>query len=148
MNCVRPPLLKKPARGFGWSCGPCSRKQEKKLEARNTPIVGEKAIEKEEEFIDEEEDDHAVDTKDDGSPRDEEPPNSGPRPPTAEQIAQAKLWPYRYLGNHCRVEDALDYDDRIYPRAASRLGRKHQANVQAWHGHHVEYEKPIDIKRR
>ena len=148
MNCVRPPLLKKPARGFGWSCGPCSRKQEKKLEARNTPIVGEKGIEKEEEFIDEEEDDHGVDPKDDSSPRDGDAPNSGPRPPTAEQIAQAKLWPYRYLGNHCRVEDALDYDDRIYPRAASRLGPKHQANVQAWHGHHVEYVKPMDIKRK
>ena len=148
MNCVRPPLLKKPARGFGWSCGPCSRKQEKKLEARNTPLVGEKAMEKEEELIDEEEDEHGVDPTNGGSPQNADMQSSGPRPPTAEQIAQAKLWPYRYLGNHCRVEDALDYDDRIYPRASSRLGPKHQANVQAWHGHHVEYVKPVDIKKK
>ena len=148
MNCVRPPLLKKPARGFGWSCGPCSRKQEKKLEARNTPIVGEKANEKEEEFVDEEEDERGADPQADASPHNADAPNLGSKPPTAEQIAQAKLWPYRYLGNHCRVEDALDYDDRIYPRAASRLGPKHQANVQAWHGHHVEYVKPVDIKRK
>lgn len=148
MNCVRPPLLKKPARGFGWSCGPCSRKQEKKLEARNTPNVGEKAIEgKEEEIIDEEEDEHADPANGSGS-HDAEPQNSGPRPPTAEQVAQAKLWPYRYLGIHCRAEDALDYDDRIYPRASSRLGPKHQANVQVWHGQPVEFVKPADIKKK
>lgn len=147
MNCVRPPLLKKPARGFGWSCGPCSRKQEKKLEARNTPIVGEKATEIEEEVIDEEEDEHGA-ASDPANDSDANAPNSGPRPPTAEQIAQAKLWPYRYLGIHCRVEDALDYDDRIYPRASSRLGPKHQANVQTWHGHPVEFVKPKDIKKK
>ena len=148
MNCVRPPLIKKPARGFGWSCGPCSRRQEKKLEARNTPIVGEKAVEgEEEEIIDEEEDEHADSANGSGS-RDADTQNSGPRPPTAEQIAQAKLWPYRYLGIHCRVEDALDYDDRIYPRASSRLGPKHQANVQVWHGQPVELVKPADIKKK
>ena len=148
MNCVRPPLLKKPARGFGWSCGPCSRKQEKKLEARNTPIVGEKAAEgEEEEIIDEEEDEHAGPANGSGS-RDTDTQSSGPRPPTAEQVAQAKLWPYRYLGIHCRVEDALDYDDRIYPRASSRLGPKHQANVQVWHGQPVEFVKPADIKKK
>lgn len=151
MNCVRPPLLKKPARGFGWSCGPCSRKQEKKLEARNTPIVGEKGTEGEEgEPVDEEEDDHAAalisgegDNPDlpDGS-------SSGARPPTAEQVAQAKLWPFRYLGIHCRVEDALDYDDRIYPRATSRLGPKHQATVQIWPGRSVEYVKPAEVKKK
>ena len=146
MNCVRPPLLKKPARGFGWSCGPCSRKQEKKLEARNTPIVGERVLEgEEEELIDEEEDEHVAGPADGSDP---DIQNSGPRPPTAEQIAQAKLWPYRYLGIHCRVEDALDYDDRIYPRASSRLGPKHQANVQVWHGRPVEFVKPVDVKKR
>ena len=148
MNCVRPPLLKKPARGFGWSCGPCSRKQEKKLEARNTPLVGEKSMEgEEEEFVDEEEDQSAT-AAGNGSSREIDVQASGPRPPTAEQIAQAKLWPFRYLGIHCRVEDALDYDDRIYPRASSRLGPKHQATVQPWYGHHVEYAKPMDVKRR
>ena len=148
MNCVRPPLVKKPARGFGWSCGPCSRKQEKKLEARNTPIVGEKAVEgEEEEIIDEEEEEHADPSNASGS-HDADTQISGPRPPTAEQSAQAKLWPYRYLGIHCRVEDALDYDDRIYPRASSRLGPKHQANVQVWHGQPVELVKPADIKKK
>ena len=151
MNCVRPPLLKKPARGFAWSCGPCSRKQEKRLETRNTPRVGEKAKEgDEEEIVEEEEEDNgpASDPMSGSSSRDSESPESGPRPATAEQMAQAKLWPYRYLGVHCRVEDALDYDDRIYPRASSRLGPRHQANVIVWHGRALELIKPADIKRR
>ncbi|KAL6715841.1 putative PHD type zinc finger protein with BAH domain-containing protein [Lecanora helva] len=149
MNCVRPPLLKKPARGFGWSCGPCSRRQEKKLEARNTPIVGEKAVEEgEEEFVDEEEDPSAAAAGNGSSSNDGEAQSSGARPPTAEQMAQAKLWPFRYLGIHCRVDDALDYDDRIYPRASSRLGPKHQATVQPWYGRPVELVKPIDVKKK
>ena len=151
MNCVRPPLLKKPARGFGWSCGPCSRRQEKKLEARNTPNVGEKGPDgEEEEFVDEEEEEHGANsiTGSGSSPDHMEIQSSGTRPPTAEQIAQAKLWPFRYLGIHCRVEDALDYDDRIYPRASSRLGPKHQANVQMWYGRPVQLVKPLDVKRK
>ncbi|KAA6416343.1 MAG: PHD finger and BAH domain (Snt2) [Lasallia pustulata] len=151
MNCVRPPLLKKPARGFAWSCGPCSRKQERKLEARNTPNVGERAVDaEEEELMEEEEDDNAgvSDLTSGSSPREAYSQDLGTRPATAEQMAQAKLWPYRYLGIHCRVEDALDYDDRIYPRASSRLGPRHQANVTIWHGRPVELVKPADIKKK
>ncbi|KAL8734211.1 MAG: hypothetical protein Q9166_001697 [cf. Caloplaca sp. 2 TL-2023] len=147
MNCVRPPLLKKPARGFAWSCGPCSRKQERRLEARNIPHLNEKAHEgEEEEPFDEEEEEHGGMTTSNGA--DSEAQAVGPRPATAEQIAQAELWPYRYLGIHCRVEDALDYDDRIYPRASSRLGPKHQANVVVWHGRPIELIKPAESKRR
>ena len=51
----------------------------------------------------------------------------------------SKLWPYRYLGIHCKVEDVLDDQDRIYPRAASRLGPRHQAVVKEWPGRPVEY---------
>ena len=147
MNCVQPPLAKKPARGFAWSCGPCSRKQERKLEARNIPMVQDKGHEGEEEgFLDEEEEEvGGLTTLDDD---DTEVQAAASRSATAEQTAQAKLWPYRYLGIHCRVEDALDYDDRIYPRASSRLGPKHQANVVVWHGRPVELVRPAEIKRR
>ena len=51
----------------------------------------------------------------------------------------ARLWPYRYLGIHCKVEDVLDDQDRIYPRAASRIGPRHQAVVPDWPGRPVEY---------
>lgn len=70
-------------------------------------------------------------------------------PATQAEIALAKMWPMRYLGIHCRVEDALQYDDRaIYPRASSRLGPRHQANVNVWHGRPVELVKPAEIKKR
>jgi hypothetical protein len=49
MSCVNPPLLKKPSRGFAWACGPCSKAQEKKLEARNTPNVTDPMVDAEEE---------------------------------------------------------------------------------------------------
>ncbi|KAF2187854.1 hypothetical protein K469DRAFT_108805 [Zopfia rhizophila CBS 207.26] len=147
MNCVRPPLLKKPSRGFAWACGPCSRAQEKKLEARRTPLIGGSHEDAdEEEPLDEEEEEAGATTA--PSPNDSDTQVDS-HPGTQAEIALAKMWPMRYLGIHCRVEDALQYDDRaIYPRASSRLGPRHQANVNVWHGHRVELVKPAEIKKR
>ncbi|KAJ4287330.1 putative PHD type zinc finger protein with BAH domain-containing protein [Kalmusia sp. IMI 367209] len=148
MNCVRPPLLKKPSRGFAWACGPCSRAQEKKLEARRTPLLGSGNEEgDEEEVLDEEEEEANAETTA-PSPNDSDT-QIDLHPGTQAEIALAKMWPMRYLGIHCRVEDALQYDDRaIYPRASSRLGPRHQANVNVWHGRPVELVKPAEIKKR
>ncbi|KAI9372788.1 hypothetical protein BJX61DRAFT_552666 [Aspergillus egyptiacus] len=151
MYCVRPALTKKPARGFAWACAACSRAQERAMEARNTPMLGDapsEPAEADEEMIEEEEDGPMAapngTTGSTPAPIEEEVV----RPATEEQIAQARMWPYRYLGIHCKVEDALDYDDRIYPRASSRLGPRHQAIVNPWPGRPVEYVKPIDIKKK
>jgi hypothetical protein len=148
MNCVRPPLLKKPSRGFAWACGPCSRAQEKKLEARRTPLVGSGNEDgDEEEMLDEEDDDAGGETTAPSPSHSETQVDL--HPGTQAEIALAKMWPMRYLGIHCRVEDALQYDDRaIYPRASSRLGPRHQANVNVWHGRPVELVKPAEIKKR
>ncbi|KAJ5401057.1 hypothetical protein N7465_011546 [Penicillium sp. CMV-2018d] len=153
MQCVRPALTKKPARGFAWACAACSRAQERKLEARNTPLTGSIRTDGEDVIMEEEEEEdphNHVNGIENGTsastPGAEE--DSMPQPATVEQIAQAKMWPYRYLGIHCRVEDALDYDDRIYPRASSRLGTRHQAMVPAWPGRAVEYVKPLDAKKK
>ncbi|PKY04861.1 hypothetical protein P168DRAFT_289726 [Aspergillus campestris IBT 28561] len=149
MYCVRPVLTKKPARGFAWACAACSRAQERKLEARNTPILGEsQPPEPEEEVIEEEEEDPKAVVNGTAASTPVPVQEEAVRPATEEQTAQARMWPYRYLGIHCRVEDALDYDDRIYPRASSRLGPRHQAVVVPWHGRPVEYVKPLDIKKK
>jgi hypothetical protein len=145
MTCVRPPLLKKPSRGFAWACAPCSREQERRLEARRTPIVGDATDAEEEEIVEEEEEDPgAMDTgtgSSIGIPED--------RVATDAEVAHAKMWPMRYLGIHCRVEDVLQYEDRaIYPRASSRLGPKHQANTLPWHGRPLELVKPVEIKKK
>ncbi|RFU75236.1 hypothetical protein TARUN_7008, partial [Trichoderma arundinaceum] len=143
MNCVKPPLLKKPSRGFAWSCAACSRAQERKLEARHTPNTIETGEADDDEFLDEDEEDvHGVET-DRTSPADDDAPHQG----TAEQIYQASLWPWRYLGMHCKPEDALDYDDRIYPRAGTRIGPRNQASVSPWPGQPVQYVKPLEFKK-
>lgn len=154
MSCVSPPLLKKPSRGFAWACGPCSKAQEKKLEARNTPNVTDNKADLEEEELNEEEDESSgVNGEVVGTGRTTPSATSGDldvsvHPGTVEQIHQASLWLFRYLGIHCEVEDALDYDDRIYPRASSRIGTRHQANVPTWPGRPVEYVKPAEIKKK
>lgn len=143
MNCVKPPLLKKPSRGFAWSCAACSRAQERKLEARHTPNTIDTVEAEDDEFFDEDEEDVQGIETDRTSPADDDAPHQG----TAEQIYQASLWPWRYLGMHCKPEDALDYDDRIYPRAGTRIGPRHQASVGPWPGQPVQYVKPLEIKR-
>ncbi|KAJ2669931.1 putative PHD type zinc finger protein with BAH domain-containing protein [Coemansia sp. RSA 1085] len=39
------------------------------------------------------------------------------------------LWPFRYFGINTDIEDVLHDDERIYPRAVSRIGPKYQAIV-------------------
>ncbi|GAB7364136.1 hypothetical protein MBLNU230_g4687t1 [Neophaeotheca triangularis] len=149
MNCVQPPLPKKPSRGFAWACGPCSRVQEKG-EAYNSPSGSGQVTEAEDDgLLDESEPAEASnDITRAPSPTGTELPEDD-HPATQAEIALAKMWPMRYLGIHCRVEDALQYDDRaIYPRASSRLGPRHQANISMWHGRPVELVKPADVKKR
>lgn len=142
-------MQKKPSRGFAWACGPCSRAQEKKLEARRTPIIGDTPAEEEEEVFDEEEEEPAT-----GDGTRLPSPNDTDLDPELDHgaqadIAQAKMWPMRYLGMHCRVEDALQYDDRaIYPRACTRLGPRHQTPVEQWYGRPVQLVKPAAGNRR
>ncbi|OAA43215.1 BAH-domain containing protein [Metarhizium rileyi] len=144
MNCVKPPLLKKPSRGFAWSCAACSRAQERKLEARNTPNgTDANGDGDDDDALDDDEDDNLGIITDRTTPADNEDHPHG----TAAQIYQASLWPWRYLGMHCKPEDALDYDDRIHPRASTRIGPRHQANVGAWPGRPIEYVKPLETRK-
>lgn len=42
MECVNPPMLSKPSRGYGWTCAPCSRAHEEEVEGHDvrhlTPV--------------------------------------------------------------------------------------------------------------
>ena len=145
MSCVSPPLQKKPSRGFAWACGPCSKAQERKLEARLTPNVNDILDTEEDELNDEEDSPMSLEDA-------PEPEYNEVQTPvvltTPSDIQQPSSWLFRYLGVHCKVEDVLDSDDRIYPRASSRLGPKHQAIVTPWHGKPVEYVEPVEIKKK
>jgi hypothetical protein len=157
MKCVKPPLPRKPTKGYHWACGPCMRARMKEMRANNIPMFelkkgqeGEQAQEEdeEEEFLE----DESEEPSESGIPESAGPTTRADTPITHIDLTDvtdhsgtnegkfaSRLWPYRYLGIHCKVEDVLDYQDRIYPRAASRLGPRHQAVVQDWPGRPVEY---------
>ncbi|RKF74041.1 putative bah domain-containing protein [Golovinomyces cichoracearum] len=152
MVCINPPLLKKPSRGFAWACGPCSKAQEKKLEARNIPNIFDLNHRDEDELYDEEIDSQNaladIPETDRISPVVTSDTEATLYPGATDQRYQASLWLFRYLGIHCKVEDVLDCYDRIYPRASSRIGPRHQANVLPWHGRPIEYVKPPEAKKK
>lgn len=140
MLCLSPPLAKKPSRGYSWSCAKCSKVTEDYLRALNGDEVEEP---REVEEV-------------------EAPPHQIPhfeklaieflerdKDLTLEQRRDKEEWQYRYLGMHARLEDALDVEDRPYPRASSRLGTKHQGNIDDWYGHkEVYYDKQSEVKGR
>lgn len=132
MLCLDPPLLKKPARGFAWSCISCT----KKLETQKL-IPGE-VSDVEEEVV-----------KDVKIPIYEELAQQfliKDKDLTQEERRDKEEWNYRYLGMHAKLEDALDLQDRPYARAASRLGSKHQlTGIQDWTGHRVQYYDHSDL---
>ena len=146
MACVNPPLAKKPSRGFAWSCGPCSRAQERKLQQRHATLITDSGKEREDEAVEEEEDDAGANPEQMDMT---EPEHLNDLDLGHGEFAQANMWPWRYLGIHCRVEDVLQFDDRaIYPRASSRLGPRHQANFAEWYGQPVQLVKPADSKKK
>src|SRR5579862_4344876 len=154
MKCVKPPLPRKPTKGYHWACGPCMRARMKEMRANNIPMFKLKKNTSEAEEDDEEEEfleDESEELSESGIPESAGPITRADTPLTQFDITEnhhsgtnegkfaARLWPYRYLGIHCKVEDVLDDQDRIYPRAASRIGPRHQAVVKEWPGRPVEY---------
>ncbi|KAJ1306572.1 hypothetical protein OPQ81_007573 [Rhizoctonia solani] len=119
MACVNPPLVAKPAKGYGWTCGACSRHHDEQVSQPGgrhaTPITKSRSSK--------------VATKSRSlaglnanlSHRDI---NSEDR--------YFKMWPFRYFGLYTVAEDTLDPDDLIFPKAATRVGARYQAVVGPW----------------
>ncbi|TBU61777.1 hypothetical protein BD310DRAFT_919862 [Dichomitus squalens] len=133
MECVTPPMLSKPSRGYGWTCAPCSRAHEEEVEKHDmrhhTPVAP--------------------------KPKTNAPPARGRGRPRKDrvlaekeenvEIKHFKMWPFRYFGLYTFAEDTLDPDDLIFPRAATRVGPKYQVSALAAPG---TAERPIDIEER
>lgn len=151
MECLDPPLLKKPSKGYSWYCAPCSRTHDTEMKSRkveglvtNTAAATPTKEEDMQEDIEMEPPSRALTPTPDTQSRRASPMT---RPPTSSIPSRAaspnrnkrNLWQMRYLGMHANVTDVLDYDDRIQPKAASRLGGRHQANVPDWTGEPVRY---------
>lgn len=154
MLCLDPPLLKKPSRGFSWSCALCTKKHELEYQSKKMVMLSHDNRSSNEKEISEMSD-HIP-----SSPEEpEETPRKSPEVslPKYEVMAKDFLnndadlsveerrlkeeWSMRYLGTHTRLEDAVDLDDRSpYPRASTSLGPKYQAsNVPEYIDHPIVY---------
>lgn len=117
MGCVQPPLSAKPTRGYGWTCAPCARQHEEEVDSHEvrhpTPLLP--------------------------KPKSNAPaPRGRGRPRKDRTLAEKEenlpvkhfnMWPFRYFGQHTVAEDTLDSEDLIFPRTATRVGQKFQANI-------------------
>ncbi|KAG4304934.1 hypothetical protein PORY_001609 [Pneumocystis oryctolagi] len=165
MSCVKPPLLKKPSKGFAWRCTPCSRAEHRRIEAnKDSTFFSERQLKNINSRNKDTKNDNNNENEDDSESSDTTILTSSDtissfnynqideekiyKQPTEQQKAITKLWPYRYLGIHCNVEDVLDYDDRIYPRAASRIGSKHQAVIPEQNGSFIDKQYILTDTRK
>lgn len=118
MACVNPPLVAKPAKGYGWTCGACSRQHDEQVgnsTGRNlvpAKTRSSRTVSKSRSLV--------------GI-------NSVPnlRDINSED-RYFKMWPFRYFGLYTVAEDTLDPDDLIFPKAATRVGPRFQAVVGPW----------------
>ncbi|CAG7847903.1 Lid2 complex component snt2 Short=Lid2C component snt2 [Serendipita indica DSM 11827] len=107
MECVNPPLLAKPSRGYGWSCASCNNKRDS-----NEVDVGTSKIRQ---------------TRDLALALAKARAKSKPSPKSEEEPEKFwKGWNFRYFGQYTVAEDTLDPDDMIYVRAPTRIGPKFQ----------------------
>jgi hypothetical protein len=87
MGCVQPPLNAKPTRGYGWTCGPCSRAHEQAVEGHDVRHVHSPAAKPKS---------HAPPARGRGRPRKDrtlaEKEESVP-------VRHFKMWPFRYFGS-------------------------------------------------
>ncbi|CUM56559.1 uncharacterized protein AC631_01829 [Debaryomyces fabryi] len=162
MFCLDPPLLRKPSRGFSWSCAPCTKQhdlehQSKKMFmlSHDNKLSNEKELSNEINGLDSPTSPHH-DLSGDADDEEIKPTTNSILPKyelmaieflkndshlTFEQRRLKEEWCMRYLGMYSRLEDGVDLDDRSpYPRASTRLGAKHQAtNIPEVYDHPIVY---------
>lgn len=111
MSCLQPPLLAKPAKGYSWVCPSCVFQHNTQPEPQKAPL--------------------GIDPLGSSKPRGTK---SKRKLITSDFTPDTMFrgWPWRYFGIHTNVEDTLDPEDAIFPRAATRVGSKYQANVPSW----------------
>ncbi|EGV64063.1 putative PHD type zinc finger protein with BAH domain-containing protein [Yamadazyma tenuis] len=156
LYCLDPPLLKKPSRGFSWHCESCTKKHLQQYKSTRILMLGSDNKSSNESELS---DGMDIDTTDD--PIDRSESERADVLPKYElmaieflkhdklSLADRRLkeeWCMRYLGIHSKLEDAVDLDDRsFYPRAATRIGAKHQAtHIPEFIDHPIVYYDAAD----
>ncbi|KAJ2826033.1 putative PHD type zinc finger protein with BAH domain-containing protein, partial [Coemansia furcata] len=182
MQCLDPPVSRRPAKGYSWQCATCLRsQQEQKLQQqRAKPYQSDYvaiAASVETSAVDSDAtgeandrkrltrnaggaaDDHAISLRS-GINSAVTANGTGPTTSAAGSDTESRsgskrlklshgdgkayadsvagpiprpknrgLWPFRYFGLNTNIDDVLHDDERIYPRAVSRIGPRYQAAI-------------------
>ncbi|RCI02031.1 putative PHD type zinc finger protein with BAH domain-containing protein, partial [Rhizopus stolonifer] len=159
MACLNPPLARKPSKGFAWQCAFCTRQEALSNPQSPTTSSSNAASPAHEKINDTKPHASSTNkteakrqtrsTRSQVS-RLQQAQQQGAKPISclgsssslsdthnalkntglkSQQIKMTHMWPFRYFGVNTNIRDILDVDDRIYPRAKSRIGTKYQANM-------------------
>ena len=150
MYCLDPPLLKKPSRGFSWTCVSCTKKVDIENHAKRMVMLShDNKLSNEVDIINELKDLKNTSLEelelgyDKSKLEDFDALTNLPKyelmaidflqktsDTSLEQRRLQEEWCMHYLGVHAKLEDGVDLEDRSpYPRASTRIGPKYQATV-------------------
>ncbi|KAK3835742.1 MAG: hypothetical protein J3R72DRAFT_451185 [Linnemannia gamsii] len=146
MLCINPPMLRKPSKGFAFQCALCTKLAMDSTSSSPSALKQSSAI------------NNSAASSGQNSPRGSPKQKSVPTltvapatrnsnahkndsksllasaPSTSQDQKMSHMWPFRYFGTHADIQDIFDPDDRVYPRASSRVGARYQAVVVKWDG--------------
>ncbi|KAF9093185.1 putative PHD type zinc finger protein with BAH domain-containing protein [Mortierella sp. GBA35] len=146
MLCINPPMLRKPSKGFAFQCALCTKLAMDSASSSPSALKQSSAANNSGAS--------SGQNSPRGSPKQKSattltviPPsrNSSTHrndsksllasaPSTSQDQKMSHMWPFRYFGTHADIDDIFDPDDRVYPRASSRVGLRYQAVVVKWDG--------------
>ncbi|KAJ2371598.1 putative PHD type zinc finger protein with BAH domain-containing protein, partial [Coemansia sp. RSA 2607] len=153
MQCLDPPLTRKPAKGYSWHCAACLKQSQEQRHESNgsvTPSAIVDSSERKRSTRATQVDENVIALRSgaggsSGAAASDTESRSGSKrlktahgggsnvgEPTSTPIPRPKnrgLWPFRYFGVYTEIDDVLHDDERIYPRSVSRIGPKYQAIV-------------------
>ncbi|KAG0365443.1 putative PHD type zinc finger protein with BAH domain-containing protein, partial [Gamsiella multidivaricata] len=156
MLCINPPMLRKPSKGFAFQCALCTKlalDSASSSSAASSPSLLKQSSATNNSAA------SSGQNSPRGSPKQKAVstltviPTSGgsngaskvssrngmaalaaAAPSTSQEQKMSHMWPFRYFGTHADIQDIFDPDDRVYPRASSRVGARYQAVVVKWDG--------------
>ncbi|CDH50301.1 lid2 complex component snt2 [Lichtheimia corymbifera JMRC:FSU:9682] len=151
MSCINPPLLRKPPKGFAWQCTFCTRLEHQDEEASSTNSNTSSSVLEEKPKKSSSSENKRFTRTTRSQSQQKSNPSIVVTPTTNRQQRRSRtttntesegsyqgqqkhyrltnMWPFRYFGVNTDINDVLDVDDRIYPRARSRLGARYQADT-------------------
>ncbi|KAI5954948.1 SNT2 [Candida jiufengensis] len=167
MLCLDPPLLKKPSRGFSWTCASCTKKHEIEYHQKKILMLSHDNKSSNQDSLADEL--AALSSLEADVKNMDQSTDVETVLPKYEVMAKQFLvndskisledrrikeeWCMRYLGLNAKLEEGVDLDDKSpYPRASTRIGAKHQAiYIPECNGHPIVYydaEKVVKKKSK